>query len=492
MAESLEPLPLTFLKPKPAVESHGCFGSFRIMFRYLLADLKKKQRAFRIGFITVLLVVAFVTALESGIQSVPLVFLKLAENEVGETDLVMTPTKSIIYNPPHAAMYFSPSQNRVDNSTAFSLAFLNHTEIEEKLEKAPFIAGASPRWVLLGRVQSAGSGEENTSVKIVVANTSREIKIGLGRNFPKRALKDNQVIVSSAALHNLGLSPQSKPSVELTIDLLDIMTTLLSEVTSGTTNRVVGPTLDVKGSEVNLEKMDIDLQPYIIQALDLVQQMAQDNGNTLLSEMVLPMVKGILLNNRTLSFNEFVEMCYAMGDKNPLIIKGEVEVVEAVESPKGKWPDALGKVMLMDDSYLLPFILNSLSKNLLAILAEQNPIMAAFVGPALQIGSLARSINIEQFALTTQIVFKDRSQLYIQSKGKRDGQARRQLAYLATEVFGLEYRAKYELTLLASVDSISSFTILLNVIFMLVTFFLLLLSVLLIYSLMMSVRLLAR
>jgi len=106
--DSLEESPLVLSKTKlqPKIVSHGFIGSFRIMLRYLFADLKKKQRAFRIGFITILLVVTFVTALESGIQSVPLVFLKLAENEVGETDLIMTPTKSIIYNPPHVKVYY--------------------------------------------------------------------------------------------------------------------------------------------------------------------------------------------------------------------------------------------------------------------------------------------------------------------------------------------------------------------------------------------------
>jgi hypothetical protein len=108
--DNFKPLSLVPLRTKSQsmIISHGFFGSIRIMLRYLFADLKKKQHAFRIGFITILLVVAFVTALESGIQSVPLVFLKLAENEVGETDLVMTSTRSIIYNPIHARVYFTP------------------------------------------------------------------------------------------------------------------------------------------------------------------------------------------------------------------------------------------------------------------------------------------------------------------------------------------------------------------------------------------------
>lgn len=88
-----------------ALQSHGFVASFRIIFRYLMAEMKKKQQAFKIGFGTVLIVVTFVTALESALQIVPLVFLKIAEDQVGEADLAMTPTKALIYNPDNVQMY---------------------------------------------------------------------------------------------------------------------------------------------------------------------------------------------------------------------------------------------------------------------------------------------------------------------------------------------------------------------------------------------------
>ncbi len=91
-------------EPPPVVE-HGFFASLRIIFRYLMAELKKKQRAFKIGFGTIMIVVTFVTALESGLQSVPLAFLKVSENQAGEADMIMYPTKTMIYNPENAASY---------------------------------------------------------------------------------------------------------------------------------------------------------------------------------------------------------------------------------------------------------------------------------------------------------------------------------------------------------------------------------------------------
>jgi hypothetical protein len=336
-----------------------------------------------------------------------------------------------------------------------------------------------------------GLKNENTSVKIIIANTSKEVEIGLGRNFPKAILKENQAIISSAALRNLGLDPKTTPTIELEINLQDIATTLLGEVTGGSITKVVGPNLDIKGTDVNLEKMGIDLLPFIKQAMEFVERFVEENGDnpliTMAASIILPLINTMLFTNTTLTLNQFMEMCSTMGDKNPLVIRGNFKIVRTVESPKGKWPDGLGKVMLIDDSYLLPLIINSTLTNLIGILAEQNSLLGIFLRSIVPLFSLGKDIKIEEFALTSQIVFKDRSRLYIQSKQQRDNQARDQLTFLATEVFGLEYRAKYELTLLASVDGISSFIVLLDVIFMLVTFFLMLLSILLIYSLMMSV-----
>ncbi len=98
-----------------------------------------------------------------------------------------------------------------------------------------------------------------------------------------------------------------------------------------------------------------------------------------------------------------------------------------------------------------------------------------------------RNADVEQYALMDHILLTDRIELYQQSLKQRDRVARDRLRDLAANVFGLGYRAKYTLPLLAAVDSVDSFIVLLDVMFMVVTFFLALLSVLLIYSLMMSV-----
>jgi len=46
--------------------------------RYIYADIKKKQRSFKIGIFTIILVVTFLTLLKSLIDISPIAFLKVA------------------------------------------------------------------------------------------------------------------------------------------------------------------------------------------------------------------------------------------------------------------------------------------------------------------------------------------------------------------------------------------------------------------------------
>ncbi len=99
-----------------------------------------------------------------------------------------------------------------------------------------------------------------------------------------------------------------------------------------------------------------------------------------------------------------------------------------------------------------------------------------------------KTVAIEEYALLSQVLLKDRATLYLLKQQERDATFREFVRRLAADVFGLGYNVQYTLPLLAAVDGIGSFIMLLEVAFMVVTFFLALLSILLIYSLMMSVR----
>ena len=67
------------------------FATLKVVFNYLKSDIIKKQRAFKIGFFTIFLVVFFIALLMNLITLSPLIFLRQAENQVGEADFIMMP-----------------------------------------------------------------------------------------------------------------------------------------------------------------------------------------------------------------------------------------------------------------------------------------------------------------------------------------------------------------------------------------------------------------
>lgn len=94
--------------PGKAAPEPSFRDSMKIIVTYLISDLKKKQRSFRIGLLTVLIVTTCITVLMSGITISPLIFMKLSENDVGETDVVLTPavgSNRTLLNPHDAATY---------------------------------------------------------------------------------------------------------------------------------------------------------------------------------------------------------------------------------------------------------------------------------------------------------------------------------------------------------------------------------------------------
>ena len=92
----------------------GCVSNIIVTINYLKSDLIKKQRAFKIGLVSIFLVVFFLTLLFNAIELVPSIFIKLSEEQSGEIDLILTP--------------YLTSQNVETKKSCFDSFFYNKTE----------------------------------------------------------------------------------------------------------------------------------------------------------------------------------------------------------------------------------------------------------------------------------------------------------------------------------------------------------------------------
>ena len=79
----------------------SCIDYLLILLNYLISDLKKKQRTFKIGLASVCLVVSFLVLLQSAISISGLMFIKLSESNVGEADIIISPNsrKTFVNSP---------------------------------------------------------------------------------------------------------------------------------------------------------------------------------------------------------------------------------------------------------------------------------------------------------------------------------------------------------------------------------------------------------
>ena len=57
---------------------------------YVTLDTKKRINSFLIGLLTIIIVVFVVSILYNSVQKAPIIFLKLAEDQVGDTDVMFT------------------------------------------------------------------------------------------------------------------------------------------------------------------------------------------------------------------------------------------------------------------------------------------------------------------------------------------------------------------------------------------------------------------
>ena len=69
--------------------SQSLFDITFTILEYILSDIRKKQKTFKIGVFTVFLVVSFVTFLKSVVDVAPVAFLKVGQDQGGSFDFMM-------------------------------------------------------------------------------------------------------------------------------------------------------------------------------------------------------------------------------------------------------------------------------------------------------------------------------------------------------------------------------------------------------------------
>ena len=80
------------LKKLSYINDSTTTGTMKTMFNYLVNDIKKKPRSFKIGIFSIFLVIGFLASLQSIFQLSPVIFLTITEDTTGDADIIIYPT----------------------------------------------------------------------------------------------------------------------------------------------------------------------------------------------------------------------------------------------------------------------------------------------------------------------------------------------------------------------------------------------------------------
>ena len=152
-------------------------ASLWLVAQHVHINSMKNRKGTAIGITTVFIVVFFIGLLQNILLRSPLIFLRLAETQAGEVDLVISPSTVSIDRLLDIGL-------RSDIDPRF--LYFNANDIDAKLEHNPLILGTSPRWILRGSIASK-SGQTDTRIvtNIIVCDLDREEKLGIGRGWYK-------------------------------------------------------------------------------------------------------------------------------------------------------------------------------------------------------------------------------------------------------------------------------------------------------------------
>jgi len=215
----------------------------RLALKYLWSDTKRQKKGCAIGVFTVFLVVAMITLLENNVQHSPLIFWRIAETTVGESDLVLTSGFGV---GGQLTVQGESSTNGLTN------VLVHQQYVADCVKGLEEVWGATGRWLLFARVLPSNvSGalvpDPMPNTTSVVTNTSfpsplthsaaafvlgidslieQRIKLGRSWNYPP--LDARELYLSRSILRELRLDPSKAAGTPITLrmDLLDVASAL--------------------------------------------------------------------------------------------------------------------------------------------------------------------------------------------------------------------------------------------------------------------------
>jgi len=474
------------------VPRSSVWGNFVTAVKYVWADTKKNTKSFYIGCFTVTLVVFSLCLLQNSIDNAPIIFLKLAEDNVGEYDLVMVP------NP------------QAGTTRSFTI---NSTEIEERLHGLTDTSAVAPRWLLLSQVINVKDPTYNGSAILLVIDSKKEKEIGLGREWTHPPLVGQTAHVSDSLLRLLHLHPNVTDELRLRFDFITMAYTLYGS--GGSEKQFVSQMLSrvIEAAQNGpLANGSVSLRSMFSQLLAMTgTNLDTTTLNTLLDYLDRPSTRDLVLSvvqaqlssygislsdlatiNGTLSEASFQRL------KRTLSFELQVAVQDGIRKPHGKFPEALGNVVVLEFDLWNSFV----SQNILSLLDQFNiasieqrlgisglttffPALKSLESAVSLVRDRLGHAKMEEFAMTAIVMYKDRMTTWLKDKDNLE-QDMIIWSDRVKEAVGLDYPISFQIPLIQALRVLYFLRLFLDQLLLIVVIFLTCIGMFLIYSLLIA------
>mmetsp|Transcript_11325 Transcript_11325/g.24389 ORF Transcript_11325/g.24389 Transcript_11325/m.24389 type:complete len:1375 (+) Transcript_11325:14-4138(+) len=189
------------------------WGDVALAVKYVVSDARLKWADAFANVLVVLLVVTMVVVVDLVVSQTPALFLRFAELEVGETDVLLIADVTAM------TRELSPADDadiRVAPNFS-SVPLMDYTTLEPAI-LASGGASSSPRWLLpasLSALRPSASSRlahpflvtQNASVRLLIYDSDLEQRSSIGRAWDNRKLGELEVHVSDSVLYLLGIEP---------------------------------------------------------------------------------------------------------------------------------------------------------------------------------------------------------------------------------------------------------------------------------------------
>ncbi|GAM19320.1 hypothetical protein SAMD00019534_024950, partial [Acytostelium subglobosum LB1] len=422
------------------------FSDVNGALQYVHKNTRQNLKSVFMGLATVFLVVMFLTCLQNLIQNTPIVFLKLAEDQTGEFDLVLTGDPTPLLN----QWSHESRSDPMEYLNSFTLApfFLNSTMITRELANATTVDGVAPRWESIANIRSPATNISSPLI-VLAMNSTLEQQLGLGRGWTLPPLIGNQAYFSSTFLRRIQVEPNQQNVVHMRMDFIDTLDRLSAAT--------LIPTLS------DIEKMIVNYTGVPIPpSIDISQLIT--------------------------------------------ILQFQYPVMGAIESPGGKYPSQLGNVAVLESDFVdkvlrdhINSTYQSMDNTLLFVEQIMNATFPIFF-PTYNITNILQPFNIFQtkfkqfakdfqlndYSMTPIVMLHNRVDVY-SSPNEQD--IKRSLMEFTNQVstcIGYNYPAIFTTPLASALNMFMYPKMSLDQIFNCVAAVLLVLGALMIYSLLLS------